>query len=388
VSPRGDHGRCHRAPAIDVERRAAIRRNHTGTHVLHWALRAVLGEHVKQAGSYVGPDRLRFDFSHYAAVTDDEIAQIERSPTARRSRTSRSAFETTKDEAERLGAIAFFGDKYGDMVRVLEAGSSVELCGGTHVRATGDIGTIKIVSEASIGSNLRRIEAITGGTSVELLQRDERMFAEVGRSSSGATPDDVVDGVQRKLDEIKALHDELKVLPLQLAGGPRGELAPMPVDGVVVERVDDLAPATCASSPSPCASSPVVSTGCASWCWVGVTPPAGVARGGGAARRAAEASDLLRDAAKAVGGGGGGKGDIATAGGKDPSASTRRCARTRGRHGVTRALGVDLGSKRIGLAVSDRSGTIASPLGARSDRSRGVTTSPRSPASPATRRSR
>ncbi len=149
--------------SVDHERRQAIRRNHTGTHLLHWALRRVLGDHVKQAGSHVGPDRLRFDFSHYEPVTDEQIAEIERLVNAETLRNEPArAFETTKAEAESMGAIAFFGDKYGDMVRVLEAGPSIELCGGTHVSATGDIGLLKVVSEASIGSNLRRIEAITG----------------------------------------------------------------------------------------------------------------------------------------------------------------------------------------------------------------------------------
>ncbi len=143
--------------AIDVDRRAAIRRNHTGTHVLHYALRKVLGEHVKQAGSLVSADRLRFDFSHYDAVTDAEIAEIERIANSETlANAPARAFETTKDEATALGAIAFFGDKYGEIVRVLEVGNSIELCGGTHVRAAGDIGLIKIVSESSIGSNLRR----------------------------------------------------------------------------------------------------------------------------------------------------------------------------------------------------------------------------------------
>ena len=300
--------------AIDVERRAAIRRNHTGTHVLHWALRAVLGEHVKQAGSSVGPDRLRFDFSHYAAVTDDEIEQIE--ALANQETLANEpvrTFETTKDEAERLGAIAFFGDKYGDMVRVLEAGSSIELCGGTHVRATGDIGTIKIVSEASIGSNLRRVEAITGQASFDLLQRDERLIGQVAKLV-GAQPDDLVDGVQRKLDEIKALQDEVKVFRAQLAGARAGELAANAVDGVVVERVDDLAPGdlrdlTIAVRQQPDVNRVVL---------VGVTPTGGVSLVAAVSSDAGvEAAALLRDAAKAVGGGGGGKGDIATAGGKD-----------------------------------------------------------------------
>ena len=146
---------------IDGARRDAIRRNHTATHVLHWALREVLGTHVKQAGSFVGPDRLRFDFSHHEALTRDQLDRIEAlanveiigdAPVRH--------YETTKEHAESLGAIAFFGDKYGDLVRVLEAGDhSIELCGGTHVHALGFIGPVKIVSEGSIGANLRRIEA-------------------------------------------------------------------------------------------------------------------------------------------------------------------------------------------------------------------------------------
>ncbi len=211
--------------AIDVARRAAIRRNHTGTHVLHYALRKVLGEHVKQAGSLVAPDRLRFDFSHYDAVTDAEIAEIERIANDETlANAPARAFETTKDEATALGAIAFFGDKYGDVVRVLEVGNSIELCGGTHVRAAGDIGLIKIVSESSIGSNLRRIEAVTGANSVRLLQRDERLVSDAARLV-GSTTDDLLDGLRRRLDEIKTLHDEIKVLRGQLASGRAAELA-------------------------------------------------------------------------------------------------------------------------------------------------------------------
>src|SRR4029077_6900510 len=180
---------------VDVERRDAIRRNHTGTHLLHWALREVLGPHVKQAGSLVAPDRLRFSSSHYSPVTPEEIAQIEdlanhevlANPRVR-------AYETTKSEAEALGAIAFFGDKYGDVVRVLEAGPhSLELCGGTHVKALGDIGPIKIVSEGSIGSNLRRIEAITGTATIDRLRHDEDVLAEAA-GLVGVKPDQLVEG--------------------------------------------------------------------------------------------------------------------------------------------------------------------------------------------------
>ena len=229
--------------AIDADRRRAIRRNHTGTHILHWALRQVLGNHVKQAGSLVAPDRLRFDFSHYAPVTADEIERIEDLANGEVLSNDRvRVYETTKAEAEAMGAIAFFGDKYGDVVRVLEAGrNSLELCGGTHVRALGDIGTIKIVSEGSIGSNLRRIEAVTGMASVELLQRDERELSELA-GLLATTPAAVADGVRRKLDEIKGLQDEIRSLRATAAAGRAAELAAGGEGGLVVARVDDLAP--------------------------------------------------------------------------------------------------------------------------------------------------
>ncbi len=301
--------------AIDVERRSATRRNHTATHLLHWALRHVLGDHVKQAGSYVGPDRLRFDFSHYDAVTADEIAQIERLVNDETlGNHAARAFETSKNEAEAMGAIAFFGDKYGDIVRVLEAGPSVELCGGTHVRATGDIGTVKVVSESSIGSNLRRIEALTGSASVELLQRDEQQLADI--ASLVGTTGDVIEGVQRKLDEIKALQGDLKQARAQLATGRASEIADAATDGVVVQRLDglesnDLRELAIAVRQQPGLRRVVL---------VGETPSGGVSLV--AAVQPDEgipASDLIKTAARAVGGGGGGKGDIATAGGKDPS---------------------------------------------------------------------
>jgi alanyl-tRNA synthetase len=300
---------------IDVDRRAAIRRNHTGTHLVHWALRRVLGDHVKQAGSYVGPDRLRFDFSHYEAVTPEQIFEIERLVNAETLRNERArAFETTMDEAQSMGAIAFFGDKYGDIVRVLEAGPSVELCGGTHVSATGDIGTVKIVSESSIGSNLRRIEALTGAASVDLLQRDERQLAEIG--GLVGTTGDVVDGVRRKLDEIKALQAELKQLRGQLATGRAAEIAAAAADGIVVQRIDGIDPGDLRDLAIAVRQQP----GIRRVVLLGETPSGGASLV--AAVQTSEgiaAADLIKTAAGAVGGGGGGKGDIATAGGKDPS---------------------------------------------------------------------
>ncbi|MFM8310538.1 MAG: alanine--tRNA ligase [Ilumatobacteraceae bacterium] len=300
--------------SIDAGRRAAIRRNHTGTHILHYALRKVLGEHVKQAGSLVGPDRLRFDFSHFSAVTDDEVRRIEDIANAEvLANATARVFETTKDEAAALGAIAFFGDKYGDIVRVLEVGNSIELCGGTHVRAAGDIGTIKVVSESSIGSNLRRVEATTGVNTVRLLQRESAQVAEAARLV-GAPADDLVGGVQRRLDEIKSLQDELRALRARLAAGRAEELAAEAASGVVVTRVDGLAPGDLRDL-----AVAVRQRG------IDIVVLGGISDSGGVSLVAAVApasgrvaGDLIRDAAKAVGGGGGGKGDIATAGGKNP----------------------------------------------------------------------
>ena len=299
--------------SIDVDARAATRRNHTGTHILHWALRTVLGEHVKQAGSLVSPDRLRFDFSHYAAVSETELRQIERLANEQvLLNDDVAAWETSKDEALAAGAIAFFGDKYGDVVRVLRAGSSVELCGGTHVSATGDIGTIKIIGESSIGSNLRRIEATTGMNTVEVLQRHDALLTDIA-GLVGGTAEVAVEAVGRKLDELKAAQDEIKQLRAKLAQGRAVDIAQNAVDGVVVERVDGMAPNDLRDL---CVA--VRQSGARVAVLGGVSPGGGVSLVCAIAKDVdSQASDVLRDAAKSVGGGGGGKGDVATAGGKN-----------------------------------------------------------------------
>ncbi|MGA9594524.1 MAG: alanine--tRNA ligase, partial [Acidimicrobiia bacterium] len=150
--------------SIETGRRERIRKNHTGTHLLHWALRGVLGEHVHQEGSFVAENRLRFDFSHFKAVEPDELLGIERAVNERIVENARvTTVETSKDQAEEMGALAFFGDKYGDRVRVVKAGSySTEFCGGTHVPSTGQIGPLVLVSEGSVAANTRRVEALTG----------------------------------------------------------------------------------------------------------------------------------------------------------------------------------------------------------------------------------
>jgi alanyl-tRNA synthetase len=303
--------------SINVVARDATRRNHTATHMLHWALRQVLGDHVKQAGSHVSPERLRFDFSHYAPVSASEIEEIERLTNGQLiANDPVRAYETSKDEATAAGAIAFFGDKYGDIVRVLEAGVSVELCGGTHVGALGDIGMVKVVAESSIGSNLRRIEAVTGTNAVEYVLSHHRTIS-AAASLLGAQPSELVAAIQRKIEENKSLGDELKALRSAQATSRASEMVTSAEGGVVVSRVDGVSPndlRELALAIRQNSTIKVVVLG-------GVTDTGGVALVATVSSAVSVAAgELIRDAAKAVGGGGGGKGDIATAGGKDPSA--------------------------------------------------------------------
>jgi alanyl-tRNA synthetase len=228
---------------IDGVRRDRIRRNHTATHVLHWALREVLGTHVQQAGSFVSPDRLRFDFSHHEPVTVDQLAQVERLANAQViSDAPVRHYETTKVEAESIGAIAFFGEKYGDIVRVLEAGPSTELCGGTHVHALGFIGPIKVVSEGSIGSNLRRIEAMTGDGAFEYIEFEEQLLRRAG-DLLRATPKEVPDRIERLSEQVRALEDEVRGLRAKESAGVALELAGRAERGILVARVDSVATA-------------------------------------------------------------------------------------------------------------------------------------------------
>ncbi|MFZ6002758.1 MAG: alanine--tRNA ligase [Actinomycetota bacterium] len=301
--------------AIDVERRNAIRRNHTGTHILHWALREVLGGTVQQQGSLVEPDRLRFDFGPSDALTAAQIRAIEDLANAEiLDNASVRHFETTKEEAVALGAIAFFGDKYGDIVRVLEAGRhSTELCGGTHVRALGDIGPVKIISESSIGSNLRRIEAVTGTGPIDRLRQEETVLASVAELLN-VPVGEVVDGARKRLEEIRALRDEVQSLKRQLAGDQAGDLARLAVDGVVVARVDGLERDTLRDLALALRDQPAIRAAV-----LGTAPATG-----GAALVAAvapesglDASALLEGAKALIKGGGGKDPLLAVAGGKD-----------------------------------------------------------------------
>lgn len=196
---------------VDKLRRARISRNHTCTHLLHAALRSVLGSHINQAGSYVGPDRLRFDFTHFEAMTLEELAQVEKLANEQiMLALPMNIYETSLSSAREAGVTALFGEKYGETVRVVEAGDfSKELCGGCHVSNTSEIGLVKIISESSVGANTRRIEALTSFDALDYLNGFEVPMKEL--SSKLRTPvQDVVTRVESTLAQVKELTSELK----------------------------------------------------------------------------------------------------------------------------------------------------------------------------------
>jgi len=195
---------------VDGTRREQIRKNHSGTHILHWALRDVLGEHVQQEGSLVAPDRLRFDFSHFEGVNSEKLHAVERQVNERViGNTMVTTVETSKDDAEKMGAIAFFGDKYGDDVRVVKMGDfSTEFCGGTHVPSTGQIGPLVLVSEGSVGSNIRRVEALTGSAAYDHLSTLRSNLDTIG-TILRAQPGKEVDAAMSVADRLKAAEQRI-----------------------------------------------------------------------------------------------------------------------------------------------------------------------------------
>lgn len=207
---------------VDVKRRACIARNHTCTHILHAALRQVLGAHVKQAGSYVGPDRLRFDFTHFESVTPEQLKQVEElANSVIMSATATNIFETSLAKAREEGVTALFGEKYGDVVRVVKVGDfSSELCGGCHVANTAEIGLVKIVSENSVGANLRRIEAFTSYDALAYLNGFEHQMKELSATLRVPTSD-----VQARVEaNIKQLRDFNAKRKANKAAAATGEL--------------------------------------------------------------------------------------------------------------------------------------------------------------------
>ena len=301
--------------SVDEVKRLSIQRHHTGTHLLHWALREVLGDHVKQQGSWVGPERLRFDFSHYGSLSEDEIETIEDLVNKEIfSDSNVEVIETEMDEAKRLGAIAFFGDKYGDTVRVLKAGgNSIELCGGTHVTQLSDIGPLKIISEGSIGSNIRRIEAVVEDGSIQLIRDHQKTLEEIA-NTLGVSSANTVEGLTKKIREVEELQEEILALRRAFVLNEVEKLVQNAQNGVLVQRVEGIGREDLKDLVMQLKSKETIEI-----------VVLGVAlENGGAAIAAAvsdqsshDASELISEASKVIKGGGGKGKDFAMAGGKD-----------------------------------------------------------------------
>ena len=307
---------------VDREARDATRRNHTATHLLHAALRQVLGSHVKQAGSLVAPDRLRFDFAHFQPVTRDELDRIEHLVNAEIVRNTPVATEVrSTQDAIAAGAMALFGEKYGDTVRVVSVpGFSMELCGGTHVRATGDIGFFTIEAEGGVAAGVRRIEALTGAGAVAAAQATRASLARIV-GALHVQGDQTVDAIERLQSDVKRLTREVTQLKTTAAmgGGAAGPVSDsVTVSGVTVvsRRVSGLdkdALRGLVDSLKANATSRVVVVASENdgkvQLVVAVTPDL---------TSTVKAGQLVKELAPIVGGGGGGRPDFAEAGGKDP----------------------------------------------------------------------
>ncbi|TXH64213.1 MAG: alanine--tRNA ligase [Thermomonas sp.] len=306
--------------SVDAARRAATILNHSATHLLHAALRDVLGTHVQQKGSLVAPDKLRFDFSHFQPMTAAELAEIERRVNAEvRANHEGEVRHMAMQEALDFGAMALFGEKYGEEVRVLRFGpTSTELCGGTHVGRTGDIGLFKIVSEGGVSAGVRRIEALTGQGALDHVAEEERRLGEAA-SLLGGTVGDVGDKLRALLDRQKKLERELDTIKAKAASGATSDLAgqAQDVDGIKVlaarlEGFDAKALRDAMDRlKQQLGDAVIVLAGTEGG------KAALVAGVSGAALGKVKAGDLLGDVARQVNGKGGGRPDMAQGGGDD-----------------------------------------------------------------------
>jgi len=299
--------------AIDLAWRDGARRHHTGTHLLHAALRAVLGDHVHQQGSLVTPDRLRFDFSHPRGLRPEELAEVLSVANADvLSDAPVEVTETSREEAARLGALAFFGEKYGERVRVVRAGArSVELCGGTHVERLGMIGPLTVVSEGSIGAGTRRIEAVVGPGALALMEEHQRVVAEAA-SLLRVEPDRVLEALERLVERERQEAKELARLRQASLAAEAAALAEQAVDGVVAVRRDGLSAdqlRELATTARQRRSLDLVV--------VGGSPDGQKVALAAASDGRVHAGELVKELAALVGGGGGGSAEVAVAGGRD-----------------------------------------------------------------------
>jgi len=309
--------------AVDSARRDRTRRNHSATHLLHWALRTVLGSHAQQKGSLVGPDRLRFDFTSPRALTPEEIAKVEDLVNQRTLANHTVQTEVLNmDEARARGAMMIFEEKYGDVVRMLSMAESTELCGGTHARATGDIGLFKIVSEQGVSAGVRRIIAVTGDGALAYLREVEASFAKVVGLAK-ATPANVLDKVEKLLQHERALEKQIDELQRKLATGGGGggldallakarEIAGVKVLGVRTEVTDRAALRELAEQLRDKLGQSVVLVGS-----VADGKAQLVLTVAKDLTNRLKAGDLIKSSAQILGGSGGGRPDMAQAGGTE-----------------------------------------------------------------------
>jgi alanyl-tRNA synthetase len=314
--------RAHVRLRVDRARRDAAVLNHSATHILHYALREILGTGVHQAGSLVAPERLRFDFSHTGPVSEGDVVTIEEEVNARiRENAGVMTEEMAYDEAIGAGALAFFGDKYGDRVRVVKMGDfSIELCGGTHVDRTGDVGLFKLESESGVAAGVRRIEALTGQGAIEAIREREKILEQIG-DHLGARDSAVLDRLERLLAREKELEKKLRSLEQKLVAGDRGAAAgeekTREIGGVrvvtrKVEGIEARVLREIADRIRQKYGSVVVALGSDLGekvaLLVAITPDL---------TAKIKAGDIIKQIAPIVGGSGGGRADFAQAGGRD-----------------------------------------------------------------------
>ena len=307
---------------VDAKFRRRTMLNHSATHILHAVLRRELGDHVRQAGSLVTPERLRFDFNHTGAIPGEKLAAIEAHVNRHiREDAGVSVQESSYEEAIRHGALAFFGDKYGDRVRVVKIGDfSTELCGGTHVHRSGEIGIFKLPFEGGVAAGVRRVEAFTGEGALDLIRSYEQKLKEIGNLVRGST-DDTVEKVRKLLERQKELEREIQKLRGQFEKDQIPELLAkkQSVDGtnVLVSQVDGVDAKQLRDIVDQLKEK--LGSGVVVLASAGESNVNLVASVSSDLTRRYHAGNIIKELARMVGGGGGGRPDFAQAGGKEPA---------------------------------------------------------------------
>ncbi|MBQ8272780.1 MAG: alanine--tRNA ligase [Tidjanibacter sp.] len=301
---------------VDEESRLASARHHSVTHLMHKALRSILGSHVEQKGSLVCPEYLRFDFSHFQKVTDEELRQVEREV----NRMIRANYaldenrECSIEEAQKAGAMMLFGEKYGDKVRMIRFGESVELCGGTHVSATGVIGQFKIVSESAISAGVRRIEAIAGSVAEEAGYKVEETLKEIQKTVGSPV---LLQAIRKMMDDNVELRKEIEGFRAEKAKLVAAEVGKLLGDKRVVSKIVDM-PVEMVKDAVYALRTANPDVAIVLGSREGGKPQLAVAVGDNLVKAGVKAGDVVRTAAKEMQGGGGGQPFYATAGGKNP----------------------------------------------------------------------